>query len=301
MVINRRLALALVSLTALAVVAPTTTSLASSDSRTTVKPAVPGSRYLALGDSIAFGYRESDNLPTPDYSKPGTFLGYPEVLAANLGLKLTNAGCPGETSSSFLNMTAPSNGCESHYDTASQTEPAGGYRTLYPLHTRYAGSQWAFAKQFLRAHPGTRLVTIMVGANDGLLCLASTSDSCISEFGQLLSTLRKNIATTLKGIRGTGYAGQIVLNTYYSTNYSDSILTGEIMALNQALVQASAPYHVKIANQFDAFQTAVAQSSGDTCAAALITVLTTGGCGVHPSVSGAALLAQTAERQVLTH
>ena len=198
-------------------------------------------------------------------------------------------------------MTAPSNGCESHYDTASQSEAAGGYRTLYPLHTSYAGSQWAFAKQFLRAHPGTRLVTIMVGANAGLLCLASTSDSCISEFGQLLSTLRKNIATTLKGIRGTGYAGQIVLNTYYSTNYSDSILTGEIMALNQALVQASAPYHVKIANQFDAFQTAVAQSSGDTCAAALITVLTTGGCGVHPSVSGAALLAQTAERQVLTH
>jgi lysophospholipase L1-like esterase len=302
LVINRRLALAVVSLTAVAVTIPSTTSLAASHVRgTTVKPAVPGSRYLALGDSVAFGYRESANLPTPDYTKPGTFLGYPEELAANLGLKLTNAACPGETTSSFLNMTAASNGCENHYDTTSKTEVAGGYRALYPLHASYTGSQWAFAKQFLRSHPGTRLVTIMMGANDGFLCLESTSDSCVGEFGQLLSTLRKNIATTLKGIRGTGYAGQIVLNTYYSTNYSDSILTGEIMALNQALTQASAPYHVKIANQFDAFQTATAQNSGDTCAAALVTVLTTGGCGVHPSVAGAALLAQTAERQVVTH
>ena len=301
MVINRRVALAVVSLTAFAVVAPTTTSLAANHSRATVKPALPGSRYLALGDSVAFGYRESANLPTPDYTKPGTFLGYPEVLAANLGLNLTNAACPGETTSSFLNMTAASNGCESHWDATNKHEAPGGYRTLYPLHASYTGSQFAFAKQFLRAHPNTRLVTIMMGANDGLLCLESTSDSCVSEFGALLSTLRKNIATTLKGIRGTGYTGQIVLNTYFSTNYSDSTLTGEIMALNQALTQASAPYHVKIANEFDAFQLAVAQTSGDTCAAALLTVLTTGGCGVHPSVSGAALLAQTVERQVVTH
>ena len=304
--INRRLvvrifSLAVASLTTVAVVLPTTTSLAATRARATVKPAVPGSRYLALGDSVAFGYRESANLPTPDYSKPGTFLGYPEELAANLGLKLTNAACPGETTSSFLTMTAPSNGCENHYDSTAKQQAPGGYRTLYPLHTGYTGSQFAFAKQFLRAHPNTRLVTIMMGANDGFLCLASTSDGCLLEFGQLLTTMKKNIATTLKGIRGTGYAGQIVLNTYYSTNYSDNVLTGEIMALNQALTQAAAPYNVKIANQFDAFQNATAQTSGDTCAAALVTVLTTGGCGVHPSLSGAALLAQTVERQVITH
>lgn len=302
--INRRLALAVVSLTAAAVAIPSTTSLAATRSRTavpTVKAAVPGSRYLALGDSVPFGYREATNLPQPDYTRPGTFVGYPEVLAANLGLKLTNAACPGETTSSFLNRTAASNGCESHYDATSKTEVAGGYRTLYPLHASYTGSQWAFAKQFLRAHPNTRLVTIMMGANDGFLCLASTSDSCISEFGTLLSTLRKNIATTLKGIRGLGYAGQIVLETYYSTDYSNSILTGEIMSLNQALTQAAAPYHVKIANAFDTFQAATAQTSGSTCAAALVTVLTGGGCGVHPSVAGAALLAQAAERQVITH
>lgn len=299
--IRKRLVLALVSLTAVAVAVPSTTSFAAGHSRATVKPAVPGSRYLALGDSIVFGYRESANLPTPDYSKPGTFRGYPEELAANLGLTLTNAACPGETASSFVNVAAQSNGCESHYDTTSKNQVVGGYRVDHPLHTGYTGSQFAFAKQFLRAHPNTRLITLTIGANDGFLCLESTSDSCISEFGQLLSTLRKNIATTLKGIRDTGYTSQIVLVNYYSTDYSNSILTGEIMGLNQALAQASAPYHVKIANAFDAFETAAAQTSGSTCAAALITVLTSGGCGIHPSVSGAALLAQTAARQVVTH
>jgi lysophospholipase L1-like esterase len=300
-VISRRLALATVSVLALSSVLSGTTSFAAGHVRTTVKPAVPGSRYLALGDSVPFGYREATNLPTPDYSKPGTFRGYPEELAANLGLKLTNAACPGETTSSFLDPSAPSNGCESYYDTTTKTQVVGGYRVAHPLHVAYTGSQFAFAKHFLRTHPGTRLVTILMGGNDGFHCLLSTTDSCVSEFGQVLSTMRKNIATTLKGIRGTGYTGQIVLTTYYSTDYADPILTGEIMALNQALVQASTPYHVKIASGFDAFNAAVQQTSGDTCAAGLLTVLTTGGCGVHPSVAGAALLAQAVERQVVTH
>lgn len=299
--LTRRMAVSAAGLTALAVLLPGTSSLAANQTRTTVKPAVPGSRYLALGDSIAFGYRESDNPPTPDYSKATNFRGYPEELATNLGLKLTNAACPGETTSSFLNASASSNGCESHYDSTSGTVVAGGYRTINPLHVSYSGSQFAFAKQFLRSHPGTRLVTMTIGANDGFLCQRTTSDGCIGEFGKLLSTIRTNLATTFKGIRATGYAGQIVLVNYYSTDYSDSILTGEIMSLNQALAQAVAPYHVKIASAFDAFQAATQQVGGVTCTAALITVLSSGGCGVHPSVAGAALLAQTAERKVVTH
>ena len=31
------------------------------------RPVVAGSGYLALGDSVSFGYREPANLPTPDY------------------------------------------------------------------------------------------------------------------------------------------------------------------------------------------------------------------------------------------
>ena len=60
------------------------------------------SDYLALGDSVTFGYREAANLPTPDYSDAASFVGYPEDVGAALGLDVANAACPGETSTSLV-------------------------------------------------------------------------------------------------------------------------------------------------------------------------------------------------------
>lgn len=264
---------------------------------TSVKPAVPGSRYLALGDSIAFGYREASNLPTPDYTNPAGFRGYAENVAAALGLRLTNAACPGETSMSFIKKSAPSNGCENHY-VAGVGQVDGGYRTLYPLHTSYVRSQLGFAKHFLTNHPHTRLVTMTLGANDAFLCQASTSDGCLSEILPLVQTIRANLTKILAGIRGTGYAGQIVLLNYYSLDYTDAFLTAEVQLLNSALTQAAAAYGARIASGFDAFKAAAEQAGGDVCTAQLVTALTGGGCGVHPSVAGAAVLAQAVAAKV---
>src|SRR5436305_8956309 len=61
-----------------------------------------GSFYLALGDSVPFGFREATNAPTPDYTDAANFRGYPELVGSELGLKVVNASCPGETSSSFI-------------------------------------------------------------------------------------------------------------------------------------------------------------------------------------------------------
>src|SRR4051812_19239951 len=57
-------------------------------------------KLLALGDSIAFGYN-----PFGDFSKATNFEGYPEMLASDF--KVKNASCPGETSASFMSLTAP--------------------------------------------------------------------------------------------------------------------------------------------------------------------------------------------------
>src|SRR4051812_17361312 len=59
--------------------------------------------YLALGDSIAFGYD-----PSTDHSSDA---GYPELLAQRRGLALSNAACPGEASGGFLSETGDDNGC----------------------------------------------------------------------------------------------------------------------------------------------------------------------------------------------
>jgi len=265
----------------------------------TAKPVIAGSRYLALGDSVVFGYREATNLPTPDYNDPTDFRGYPEELAAMLGLRLTNAGCPGETTASFIDKTAQSNGCENHWDSTTAASAPGGYRTLYPLHTTYAGSQLRFAKRFLIDHPGTRLVTLTLGANDGFLCQTQTSDGCVGEVNTLVTTIRANLTRIFKALRGkAGYAGQLVVVDYYAMDYSDTFQTGSIKLIDDAIAAAGAPYNVKIASGFDAFERASAQAGGDVCTAQLVTALTGGGCGVHPSVAGAVVLAQAVARRV---
>src|ERR1700682_4758095 len=73
-------------------------------------PVTPGSRYLALGDSVTFGFQENFVIPAPNYHDPGSFLAYPEQLGAELHLIVANAACPGETSASLIDSSAPSNG-----------------------------------------------------------------------------------------------------------------------------------------------------------------------------------------------
>src|SRR6266436_5521346 len=55
-------------------------------------------QYLALGDSLAFGFNPFVN--PPDASK---YVRYPEIVSIVLNLKVANASCPGETSGSFVN------------------------------------------------------------------------------------------------------------------------------------------------------------------------------------------------------
>jgi lysophospholipase L1-like esterase len=257
-------------------------------------PVVPGSTYLALGDSVTFGYREPDTTPPPDYAKASSFVGYPEDIGLAFGLNVVNAACPGETSGSFITVNAISNGCE-HTDTGGP-----GYRDAYPLHATYSGSQLAFATGFLKANPDTRLVSLMIGANDGFVCEATTKDGCMKELPGLLNKVKRNVGIILSAIRHrVHYTGQIVILDYYSTDYNNVIDSVGSEALNAAVNSVAKPFDVEIANGYNAFRVASVHSGYNTCAAGLLTQLTgkaKGTCGVHPSVAGQALLAQTVEK-----
>ena len=256
-------------------------------------PVLAGSSYLALGDSVPFGYREPANLPTPDYADAAGFVGYPELVASALGLRVANAACPGETSASLVSATALSFAC--------RLTPAGltGYRTQHPLHVSYGGTQLRFALHYLRHHPHTRLITLMIGANDGFLCQATTGDHCVSEFPSLLSAVAGHVTTILTALREKAhYRGQIVIVNYYSLDYRSALQNGTTQALNRAVDAAAKPFHASVARASRVFRLAAVQAGGDTCAAGLLTRLTTGGCGVHPSVAGQALLAQAVEQAI---
>jgi lysophospholipase L1-like esterase len=297
---------------AAAAIVPATMSLASSGSTPASRPAnthvasatksqpavTAGSRYLALGDSVPFGYREPDSKPgTPNYSKASSFVGFPEDVAANLHLKLANAACPGETTSSFLKKTAQSNGCTN----PGPGSTAPSYRSQFPLHVKYTTSQAKFAVKFLKQHPNTRLVTLMIGANDGFVCQEQTSDGCVSELSTLLAKVKKNVKKILTLVRHKAhYKGQLVIVKYYSTDYSSGLATLESTDLNTALEQAGKNFNVRIANGFGQLKKGAKQAGGNTCTAQLLTQTpgASSPCGVHPSYAGQALLAQAVERVV---
>src|ERR1700720_564239 len=72
----------------------------------TARAQKPNKPYLALGDSIPLGFNPL--VPLGDLLD---YHGYPEYVSQFLPLDLANASCPGETSSSFLNVAAPDRGC----------------------------------------------------------------------------------------------------------------------------------------------------------------------------------------------
>jgi lysophospholipase L1-like esterase len=239
-----------------------------------------GSRYLALGDSVTFGYMEGTVVPAPDYHDASTFFGYPEQLAAELHLRVANASCPGETSASLIDPTAPSNGCEN------------GYRRGFPLHVHYAGSQLDYALHYLHVHRNVRLVSLMIGANDGLLCLETTKDHCTSPAEQraVQRQVSANVEHILRAIRQKAhYRGQLVIVNYYSPFQAYNPRT---KMLNQTADGAARPFGARVANGFGEFQRADRHSGGDPCAAGLLTQTGGGKCGIHPSFAGQALLAQ---------
>jgi lysophospholipase L1-like esterase len=255
-------------------------------------PVTRGSGYLALGDSVPFGFQESAVVPAPDYTHARNFTGYPELVGQALHLRVANAACPGETSASLVNASAPSNGCEG----------ASGYRGHFPLHVRYKGSQLAYAVKFLRGHRNTRLVSLMVGANDLFLCQKTTSDACGSaaEQGAVLTKLAANLRKILSRIRNTAhYRGQLAIVTYYSLDYSSATINAITAGLNGTLRKAARRFHVVVADGFGTLRAAAAHSGGSTCNAGLLTQLgRPGTCGVHPSYAGSALLAQALTKAI---
>jgi lysophospholipase L1-like esterase len=254
--------------------------------------------YLALGDSIPYGYDPtlfSPSLPTPT---PAQFTGYPEVVAQVEHLlqskKEVNAACPGETSGSFWIAGAPDNGCNGP---GPQGQPP--FKTSIGLHTNYTGTQLGFAVSQLTSNKHINLVTLGIGGNDLLLleqqCLApgvlSFSDCVAGSLQGVLDSYAANLTAILASLRAK-YNGTVVLVTSYSPS-ADPLFIQAIGALDFMMTQVGTNFGVKFADEFTAFQIASAPFNGDPCAAGLLVRLTATTCDVHPSPAGRDLLAAT--------
>jgi lysophospholipase L1-like esterase len=240
-----------------------------------------GHSYLALGDSVPFGFD-----PNANPFSASNFTGYPEIVASTLNIQDVNATCPGEATGGFISMTGTDNVCRP-------------YRSAFPLHVSYSGTQLAYATSYLRTHPRTRLVTLTLGANDvfhlqkvchaaNLKDPAAEAACVVAGLPGVLAEIRSNLNTIFGAIRATGYTQLIVALTYYSLDYSDE--SGAAL-LNAPMIAAAKANGALIADGLAAWRAAAA--GGSSCAAGLVIInLSTGACDVHPTPLGRDLLAK---------
>jgi lysophospholipase L1-like esterase len=214
----------------------------------------PKSVYLALGDSLAFGYQQAKfnaNLPTENPAVYNT--GYVDDFAQQLnaidpGIETVNLGCPGETTDSFLGLAA----CP--------------YHPPFSLHSNYTGSQIDAALAVLDDHPGqVSPVTIDIGANDLLALVRSCTTStgidinCVAAGSPAtVEYIQANLSTILGKIRDAApYTEIIVLGNYnpliVSAPGSDALAAQG----NAALAETAAKFRAHFADPLPVFNPAV--------------------------------------------
>ena len=194
----------------------------------------PKKYYLALGDSLAFGYQ-----PDLNYDD-----GYVNDFYTNLKAHGVNSdanmGCPGETSVTFLNGKCP-----------------------FPLLRKYLyfGPQFNAAINYLSHHAGrVSPVTLDIGANDVLPDINTSNCSVnVSKFNADLATVDANLthiilpalhnALTVHG----QVTGDLLMMNYYNAyqNICPSVLP-YLETLNQHLANDATAY-ASLVDVFTAF------------------------------------------------
>jgi lysophospholipase L1-like esterase len=237
----------------------------------------PGHYYLALGDSLAYGFQEAkfNAEVAAGHVDAATFnTGYVDDFAAKLRtvqdrISTVNLGCPGETTASYFV------GCAWHASLG------------LPLHTTYVGSQEAAALAFLKRHRHqVGVITLDNGANDTTPCLTSPDPAC---FPNALAQVATNLNSALRELRHAAPHAEIIVMQYYdpfALIAPTSLATTQ--ALNNAIGTAAAANGAKVADAFTPFNLAPPQPA-TLCA---LTLFCTALHDIHASDAGYAVIAQ---------
>jgi lysophospholipase L1-like esterase len=243
--------------------------------------------YLALGDSLAFGYSQAKfNSLFPNENPADYNTGYVDDFGKvlkflNPRLQVVNDGCPGETTDSFINGP-----CQ--------------YQLLFALHHPYSGgpasSQLSDALAYLNAHRGrVSPITLDIGANDALgvikgvcnlepLCIAGQAPA-------LFAHIAGNLGTILAQVRAKAPNAQIIVlglyNPFGSTIAGADQLTAQ---LNAVMAKVAAGAGARFANPLPLFNPPGALEQPTIC---LLTNMCTPLVDIHPTDLGYAVLAGT--------
>ena len=255
---------------ALVTMAATTPAAASSPS--------PTRYYLALGDSVAYGFQTDKALAG---LPPRAFdTGYVDVLAARLarrrpGIATVNYSCPGESTVSF--------------------RISCGWRDSgHLLHDDYPGAQQTAALAFLRHHRGkVGLITLSLNGNDinDVVRACANDLGCIQrEAPAAVGQYAVRIRSILAQLRAAAPAAEIIVVGAYNPNVGAFAFSDPLFAsVNVAQATASAAERARFADPFPVFnpQDDAAIETAAICALTLICTRNDS----HPSDAGYRALA----------
>lgn len=273
----------------------------------------PGNTYLALGDSLAYGYHQAQfqqELKEKGFVEAANFNdGYVDDFAAalkllNPSLKVVNDGCPGETTETFVKGSGVGPGFCAGGPTGSPFPKAF-------LHHAFPGTQLEDALAVAK-EAGTGTITLDIGANDILQFLGHTCGfpatfSCSeaeveAEIGHVVG----NIGSILAQLRAAAPTATIVFVSQY--NPYPTVLSPEgrgdatVEALNGAIKSVAAGFGVKFANTARVINfsgTHGGPEAGDIPTVCALTAMCPGGvfnpaspeADIHPTKAGYAAMA----------
>ncbi len=271
------------------------------------------STYLALGDSLAYGYHQAqfqEELKEKGYVDAANFdHGYVDDFGTALGwwqhgLKIVNDGCPGETTETMIKGS----GAGTEYCAGG---PTG---TPFPkafLHHSYPGTQLEDALAVIH-EGGVDTITIDIGANDILQFLGHTCGfpatfSCGQEQIEAeIGHVAENVGYILGRLRGAAPTAKIVFvsqyNPYPTVLQPEGTGDATVEALNGALRSVAAKFGVGFANTARAINfsgTHGGPESGDIRTVCAFTAMCPGGefnpaspeADIHPTNLGYAVMA----------
>ena len=280
-----------------------------------------GSTYLALGDSLAYGFHQAQFVGELPNVNPATFdHGYVNdfgllVHLFNPHVQTINDGCPGETTDTFINGSGAPGFCA-----------GGAHGTPVPVRVpapRLRGSsQLADALSILAANTHVSPITLDIGANDVLQFLQSTcgfpaTDTCstaqvVAEYGHIVG----NLGLILSELHAAAPHAQIVVLGLYNPyptvlpapggDVATAELNGALAAVTKAVPGAS---FADPEPGFNPAGLAGKPETGDIPTVCALTGMCPGGtfspgspsADIHPTTLGYAVLAGFVAADFLTH
>jgi lysophospholipase L1-like esterase len=240
----------------------------------------PQAYYLALGDSIAYGFQLPKWLA--GLSPAGFDTGYVDVFGAELRrirpqIATVNYGCPGESTVSFI--AGP-----------CTTRQEG----VIELHDDFDGSQLHAAVAFLRAHDGrVSPITLHLGGNDVLALVAACNRDfgCVeAEAPAALAQFRARLATILAQLRAAAPNAEIIVSGQYDPFMGSLEMADPLyVALNDAIATVVGAERARYADIFPAFNRQ-GDPEGEAASICALTLLCSDGDG-HPSDAGYRVIA----------